>query len=168
MARPLELVYSPVTDCNAGSTLDESIAALGYSPTATTNTLRQGRGHGLLDKLGRRHYAIRPLGSRSQVLHLAPTVGPRQPVLRPDPCDERVAWIDNTLRAGLPPLPRRTASGGQELTVLACRTSPSSTRVRALPAFSLVNRVPSWRSQMVDAAPCDDPGVTRKADHGDR
>jgi predicted transcriptional regulator of viral defense system len=63
MARPLELIDSLMAEGKAEFTFDEARAALDRSPTATANTLRRLQDNGLVDRLGRGRYAIRPLGS---------------------------------------------------------------------------------------------------------
>jgi predicted transcriptional regulator of viral defense system len=63
MVRPLELVDSLVAEGKAAFTFEEAKAALNRSPTATANVLRRLQDAGLVDRLGRGRYAIRPLGS---------------------------------------------------------------------------------------------------------
>ncbi len=63
MARTLELIDSLVAEGKEEFTFDEARAALDRSPTATANTLRRLQDNGLVDRLGRGRYAIRPLGS---------------------------------------------------------------------------------------------------------
>lgn len=63
MVRPLDLVDSLVAEGKADFTFEEARAALNRSPTATANVLRRLQDAGLVDRLGRGRYAIRPLGS---------------------------------------------------------------------------------------------------------
>ncbi|MGC2191840.1 MAG: hypothetical protein WA751_05865 [Candidatus Dormiibacterota bacterium] len=63
MVRPLELVNSLVAEGKADFSFEEAKAALNRSPTATANVLRRLQETGLVDRLGRGRYAIRPLGS---------------------------------------------------------------------------------------------------------
>jgi predicted transcriptional regulator of viral defense system len=63
MARPLELINSLVAEGKEEFTFAEARAELKRSPTATANTLRRLQDNGLVDRLGRGRYAIRPLGS---------------------------------------------------------------------------------------------------------
>ncbi|MDA8062442.1 MAG: type IV toxin-antitoxin system AbiEi family antitoxin domain-containing protein, partial [Actinomycetota bacterium] len=63
MARPLELIDSLAAEGKTQFSFDDARLALGRSPTATANTLRRLRENGLVDRLGRGRYAIRPLGS---------------------------------------------------------------------------------------------------------
>jgi predicted transcriptional regulator of viral defense system len=63
MARPLELIDSLVAEGREEFTFADARVALGRSSTATANTLRRLQTNGLVDRLGRGRYAIRPLGS---------------------------------------------------------------------------------------------------------
>jgi predicted transcriptional regulator of viral defense system len=63
MARPLELIDSLVAEGKEEFSFEDARQTLGRSPTATANTLRRLQDNGLVDRLGRGHYAIRPLGS---------------------------------------------------------------------------------------------------------
>jgi predicted transcriptional regulator of viral defense system len=63
MARPLELIDSLVAEGKEEFSFEDARAALDRSPTATANTLRRLQDNGLVDRLGRGRYAIRPLGS---------------------------------------------------------------------------------------------------------
>ncbi|MHB1502352.1 MAG: type IV toxin-antitoxin system AbiEi family antitoxin domain-containing protein [Candidatus Dormibacteria bacterium] len=63
MASQLELIDSLVAAGKEEFTFEDAGAALGRSPSATANTLRRLQDNGLVDRLGRGRYAIRPLGS---------------------------------------------------------------------------------------------------------
>lgn len=63
MTRQLALIDTLLADGRDEFTFDEAKAALGVSPAATANALRQLAEKGLVDRLTRGHYAIRPLGS---------------------------------------------------------------------------------------------------------
>lgn len=63
MTRQLQLVDMLVASGRDEFTFDEARTALGVSPSATANALRQLAEKGLVDRLTRGHYAIRPLGS---------------------------------------------------------------------------------------------------------
>lgn len=63
MTRQLQLVDTLLASGRDEFTFDEARAALDVSPSATANALRQLAEKGLVDRLTRGHYAIRPLGS---------------------------------------------------------------------------------------------------------
>jgi len=63
MVRQLELIDTFLATGREEFTFEEAKAALGRSPAATANALRQLNEKGLVDRLTRGHYAIRPLGS---------------------------------------------------------------------------------------------------------
>ena len=63
MVRQLELIDNFLATGREEFTFEEAKAALGRSPAATANALRQLNEKGLVDRLTRGHYAIRPLGS---------------------------------------------------------------------------------------------------------
>jgi predicted transcriptional regulator of viral defense system len=63
MTRQLEMIDTLLADGRDEFTFDEARAALGVSIPATANALRQLGAKGLVDRLTRGHYAIRPLGS---------------------------------------------------------------------------------------------------------
>jgi predicted transcriptional regulator of viral defense system len=63
MARQLALIDSLVAQGREEFTFQDARDTLGRSPTATANTLRRLQSNGLVDRLGRGRYAIRPLGS---------------------------------------------------------------------------------------------------------
>ena len=63
MTRQLELIDTLLADGRDEFTFDEARAALGVSTPATANALRQLAAKGLVVRLTRGHYAIRPLGS---------------------------------------------------------------------------------------------------------
>lgn len=63
MARQLELIDTLVAEGRQEFTFDEAVAALGVSPSAAANLLRRLREKGLIDRLTRGRYAIRPWGS---------------------------------------------------------------------------------------------------------
>ena len=120
MVRPLELIDSLVAEGKAAFTFDEARAALGRSPTATANTLRRLQDNGLVDRLGRGRYAIRPLGSLHTsaatddlALAVGATFGDRQ---------HRIAYLSALADLGLLSHPVRTVT-------VAC-----TTQVRAQPS----------------------------------
>src|SRR6266851_6986609 len=63
LVRQLELIDTLLAEGREEFTFEEAQVALGRSPTATANALRRLTEKGLLDRLTRGHYAIRPLGS---------------------------------------------------------------------------------------------------------
>lgn len=63
MSRQLELINSLVADGREEFTFADAKSALGVSTPATANALRQLTQKGLVNRLTRGHYAIRPLGS---------------------------------------------------------------------------------------------------------
>jgi len=63
MVRQLELIDTFLATGREEFTFEEAKAALGRSSAATANALRQLNEKGLVDRLTRGHYAIRPLGS---------------------------------------------------------------------------------------------------------
>jgi predicted transcriptional regulator of viral defense system len=63
MVRQLELIDTFLAAGQEEFTFEDAKAALGRSPAATANALRQLNEKGLVDRLTRGHYAIRPLGS---------------------------------------------------------------------------------------------------------
>lgn len=63
MVRALELIDNLVAEGRAGFTFGEAVTALNVSPTATANALRRLQNKGLIDRVTRGVYAIRPLGS---------------------------------------------------------------------------------------------------------
>jgi predicted transcriptional regulator of viral defense system len=63
MVRQLELIDTLVAEGREAFTFEEAKTTLGASPAATANVLRRLREKGLIDRLTRGHYAIRPLGS---------------------------------------------------------------------------------------------------------
>jgi predicted transcriptional regulator of viral defense system len=63
MTRQMELIDKLLAGGRDEFTFDEARTALGVSPSATANALRQLGKKGLVDRLVRGHYAIRPLGS---------------------------------------------------------------------------------------------------------
>jgi predicted transcriptional regulator of viral defense system len=63
MVRQLELIDALVADGREEFTFEEAKTSLGRSSTSTANALRQLGEKGLVDRLTRGHYAIRPLGS---------------------------------------------------------------------------------------------------------
>jgi predicted transcriptional regulator of viral defense system len=63
MTKQLELVNDLVAEGCTGFTFQDALARLGTSPAATGNTLRRMTEKGLVDRVNRGHYAIRPLGS---------------------------------------------------------------------------------------------------------
>jgi predicted transcriptional regulator of viral defense system len=63
VVRQLELIDTFLAAGQEEFTFEDAKAALGRSPAATANALRQLNEKGLVDRLTRGHYAIRPLGS---------------------------------------------------------------------------------------------------------
>lgn len=63
MTRQLELIDALLAQGRDEFTFEEAKAVLGVSPAATANALRRLGEKGLVDRLIRGHYAIRPLGS---------------------------------------------------------------------------------------------------------
>jgi predicted transcriptional regulator of viral defense system len=63
MVSQLELIDTLVAEGREAFTFEEAKATLGASPSATANALRRLSEKGLVDRLTRGHYAIRPLGS---------------------------------------------------------------------------------------------------------
>lgn len=63
MTRQLEFIDTLVAEGREEFTFSEAMQALGGSSASTANVLRSLGEKGLVDRLGRGHYAIRPLGS---------------------------------------------------------------------------------------------------------
>ncbi len=63
MIRELELIDNLVAEGRPQFTFEEAVSALKVSPTAAANALRRLQDKGLVDRLTRGVYAIRPLGS---------------------------------------------------------------------------------------------------------
>ena len=63
MGRPLEFIDSFLAEGREEFTFDDARTALERSPTATANVLHRLEVDGLVDRLSRGRYAIRPLGS---------------------------------------------------------------------------------------------------------
>jgi predicted transcriptional regulator of viral defense system len=63
MPRKLEVLDRLVAEGQEEFTFEAAKTVLGASPTATANALRRLREQGLLDRVARGHYVIRPLGS---------------------------------------------------------------------------------------------------------
>lgn len=63
MKAQLELINDLAARGRNEFTFDEAREALGTSPSSTANTLRRLSDNGLIDRLVRGHYSIRPLGS---------------------------------------------------------------------------------------------------------
>lgn len=63
MLRQLELVNALMAEGRESFTFEEAKAALGLSAPATANALHRLGQQGLVDRVSRGHYAIRPLGS---------------------------------------------------------------------------------------------------------
>jgi predicted transcriptional regulator of viral defense system len=59
----LELLDTLMADGRVAFTFEDARVLLGVSPSATGNTLRRLGEKGLIDRLSKGHYAIRPLGS---------------------------------------------------------------------------------------------------------
>jgi predicted transcriptional regulator of viral defense system len=150
MARPLELIDSLVAEGKEEFTFDEARVALDRSPTATANTLRRLQDNGLVDRLGRGHYAIRPLGSlhtsaTTDDLDLAvgATFGDRQ---------HRIAYLSALADLGLLSHPVRTIT-------VACTTQVRAPAISRRPLRVVIERAEtihleaepigrSWRSTL--------------------
>jgi predicted transcriptional regulator of viral defense system len=63
MTRQLDLVNTLVADGRTDFSFQDAVGATGASVTATANTLHRLRQEGLVDRVTRGRYAIRPLGS---------------------------------------------------------------------------------------------------------
>jgi len=150
MARPPELIDSLVAEGKEEFTFDEARAALDRSPTATANTLRRLQHNGLVNRLGRGHYAIRPLGSlhtsaTTDDLDLAvgATFGDRQ---------HRIAYLSALADLGLLSHPVRTIT-------VACTTQVRVPAISGRPLRVVIERAEtihleaepirrSWRSTL--------------------
>jgi predicted transcriptional regulator of viral defense system len=106
VVRQLEFIDSFLAEGREEFTFEDAIAALGRSPSATANTLRRLQDNGLVDRLNRGHYAIRPLGSlgtsttaEDLPLAVAATFGHRQ---------HRIAYLSALSDLGLLSHPART------------------------------------------------------------
>src|ERR1019366_2280406 len=75
MTRQMELIDTLLAGGQDEFTFREAKAVLGVSPSATANALRQLGEKGLVDRLIRGHYAIRPLGSAAAPTCDAPRTG---------------------------------------------------------------------------------------------
>ena len=131
MVRPLELIDSLVAEGKAAFTFDEARAALGRSPTATANTLRRLQDNGLVDRLGRGRYAIRPLGSLHTsaatddlALAVGATFGDRQ---------HRIAYLSALADLGLLSHPVRTVT-------VACTTQVRARAISRRPLRVVIER----------------------------
>lgn len=63
MTQPLKMIDTLVAAGNDDFTFEDAREALNRSPTSTANALRRLQDQGLVDRLGRGRYAVRPLGS---------------------------------------------------------------------------------------------------------
>jgi predicted transcriptional regulator of viral defense system len=63
MVRQLELVNTLAAEGHTDFTFQDALEVLGMSPTATANMLQRLTQNGLVDRVIRGHYTIRPLGS---------------------------------------------------------------------------------------------------------
>jgi predicted transcriptional regulator of viral defense system len=63
MMRALDLVDALVAEGKEQFSFEDARTALGRTPSATANVLRRLQTNGLVDRLSRGHYAVRPLGS---------------------------------------------------------------------------------------------------------
>ena len=131
MVRPLELIDSLVAEGKAAFTFDEARAALARSPTATANTLRRLQDNGLVDRLGRGRYAIRPLGSLHTsaatddlALAVGATFGDRQ---------HRIAYLSALADLGLLSHPVRTVT-------VACTTQVRARAISRRPLRVVIER----------------------------
>jgi len=63
MTRQLDLVNTLVAEGRPEFSFQDALGVTGASPTATANTLNRLTQRGLIDRVARGHYAVRPLGS---------------------------------------------------------------------------------------------------------
>jgi predicted transcriptional regulator of viral defense system len=63
MTRQLDLVNTLVAEGRPEFSFQDALGVTGASPTATANTLNRLTQRGLVDRVARGHYAVRPLGS---------------------------------------------------------------------------------------------------------
>jgi predicted transcriptional regulator of viral defense system len=63
MTNQLELVNNLVADGRTDFTFRDAVEMLGVSPTSTANSLNRLSESGIIDRVSRGHYAVRPLGS---------------------------------------------------------------------------------------------------------
>lgn len=63
MTNQLQLVNTLVADGRADFTFRDAVKLLGVSPTSAANSLSRLSESGLIDRVSRGHYAVRPLGS---------------------------------------------------------------------------------------------------------
>ena len=131
MARPLDLVDSLVAEGKEEFTFDEARAALDRSPTATVNTLRRLQDNGLVDRLGRGRYAVRPLGSLHTsattddlALAVGATFGDRE---------HRIAYLSALADLGLLSHPVRTIT-------VACTTQVRVPAISRRPLRAVIER----------------------------
>ena len=150
MTRQLELIDTLLADGRDEFTFDEARAALGVSTPATANALRQLAAKGLVDRLTRGHYAIRPLGSlgtsaATESLSLA--VGAAF-----EGKDHRIAYLSALSELGLVSHPVRAV-------FVACTQQVRFTTVSKRPLRSIVEKPEtihleaeavgrSWRSNL--------------------
>ncbi len=150
MARALELIDSLVAEGKEEFTFDEARAALDRSPTATANTLRRLQDNGLVDRLGRGRYAIRPLGSLHTsattddlALAVGATFGDRE---------HRIAYLSALADLGLLSHPARTIT-------IACTAQVRASTISRRPLRVVMEQVEtihleaesigrSWRSKL--------------------
>jgi predicted transcriptional regulator of viral defense system len=106
MVRQLELIDTLMAEGREAFTFEEAKATLGASPSATANALRRLNEKGLVDRLTRGHYAIRPIGSlgTSAVTdHLSLAVGAAF-----EGREHRIAYLSALSELGLLSHPVRT------------------------------------------------------------
>jgi predicted transcriptional regulator of viral defense system len=136
MARPLELIDSFVAEGREEFTFEDARTTLDRSPTATANVLHRLEVDGLVDRLSRGRYAIRPLGSLNTStttdalpLAVAATFGNRP---------HRIAYLSALSELGVLSHPVRTIT-------VAC-----TTQVRVPSISKRPLRVVTERAQTID------------------
>jgi len=104
--RQLELIDTLMAEGREEFTFEDAKTRLGRSPSATANALRQLGEKGLVDRLSRGHYVIRPLGS----LGTSPTTDdlPRAVGATFDGRQHRIAYLSAASEHGLLTHPVRT------------------------------------------------------------
>jgi len=131
MTRQLDLIDTLLVDGREAFTFSEAKAALGVSTPATANALRRLAANGLVDRLTRGHYAIRPLGSlgtSAATDNLASAVGAAF-----EGREHRIAYLSALSELGLVAHPVRTV-------FVACTHQVRFTAISTRPLRSVVER----------------------------
>jgi predicted transcriptional regulator of viral defense system len=150
MTRQLKMIDTLLADGRDEFTFGEAKAALGVSTPATANAIRQLAAKGLVDRLTRGHYAIRPLGSlgtSAATEDLSLVVGAAF-----EGREHRIAYLSALSQLGLVSHPVRTV-------YVACTQQVRFTTVSRRPLRSIVERPEtihleadaigrSWRSNL--------------------